>query len=150
MTPIPPWLRDFDGDMTTDDSAAILATVDEAGWPHVSYLSQGEVLAHPGGISIALWPQARTTANIRRTGQAVLHVAADGAVWEARLHLAARPETAASGLALFDGEIRESRRHAAPYADVMALVRFHPHDPGTTRQRWRDQLSELARVTPSP
>ena len=48
------WLEQFDGNITPDAPlrAAILVTSDAEGWPHVAYLSMGEVLAllRKGGI----------------------------------------------------------------------------------------------------
>src|SRR6266851_749299 len=88
------WAAYFDGrDLESKlQSGAILATTDADGWPHLAYLSAGEVLAHNSvSMSLALWPASRTTANIGRNGSALLHVACSGQVYELRLAAIRRP-----------------------------------------------------------
>ena len=140
----PEWLTQFDGRALDDklDLAAILGTADAQGWPHLAYLSAGEVLVQDDRCSLALWPTSETSENLRRTGKAVLHVAASGAVWEARLTVVPRPEDG-KGLAVFDGEVVGLRRHAAPYAEVLGLVSFRLHDGPATIQRWTEKLATL-------
>ena len=89
------WLSQFDGSNLEAklQVAAVLGTVDDAGWPHLTYLSAGEVLAHGGQrLSFGLWPASRSTANLRRLGHAVLQAVADGAVWETRVVARARAD----------------------------------------------------------
>jgi hypothetical protein len=138
---MPDWLSQFGADAAAGQAAAILATTGSDGWPHLAYLSMGEVLAYPGGVSLGLWPGSQTSANIRRDGRAVLHAAFAGAVWEARLKL--RLRDAAGALALFDGEIVATRRHEAPYADVLGLVAFRLHDADAAHARWAAQRAAL-------
>ena len=142
---LPEWLKQFDGSSMnrTPYRAAVLASVDDEGWPHLAYLSAGEILAQDGGISIALWPKSGTTANIARDGRAVLHAAWQNVVWEARLALIPRPGQGDAGLAIFDGTIGETRRNAAPYADVLDMILFNLHDPASTLSRWEAQLKLL-------
>jgi hypothetical protein len=140
------WWSHFDGEALQAklDVAAVLATVDEEGWSHVTYLSAGEVLARRSGrLSIALWPGAQTAANLDRTGQAVLHAAADGAVWAVRARMGRRAPARAGTLAVFDGEILDVRRHAAPYAEVAGLVDFRLKAPSETLARWASQVADL-------
>jgi hypothetical protein len=142
---IPPeFLQAFTGENLDAAAArgAILASVDEEGWPHQAYLSAGEILAHPAGLSIALWPGSRTTANIGRHGRAVLYAAAEGCIWEARLQLGRR-QIAGEGPAIFDGEVVETRRHAAPYAEVVSLLDFRLLDRQDTLKRWATQIALL-------
>jgi hypothetical protein len=140
---LPDWLTQFDGERLTEKVgvAAILGTADAEGWPHLAYLSAGEILVRDSRLSLALWPTSQSCANLRRSGQAVLHVGAGGVVWEARLHL--RPRGGDERAAIFDGEVGELRRHAAPYADVQALVSFRLHDAPATIQRWTEKLADL-------
>ena len=59
------WTSQFDGTHLEDKLhvAAVLATVDAEGWPHLAYLSAGEVLVHgPRRVSVCLWPASRSTA----------------------------------------------------------------------------------------
>jgi hypothetical protein len=141
------WVGQFDG--TRLDSkihvAAVLATVDEEGWPHLAFLSAGEVLAHDARrIAFVLWPTSRSAANVARDGRGVLHAVADGAVWETRLR--SQPRAEAHELAVFDAEVIDVRRHAAPYADVTGLIGFRLHDPAATLERWRRQIERM-RIT---
>jgi hypothetical protein len=76
-----------------------------------------------------------------RVGRAVLHAVADGAVWEARL--TSQPRADAKDLAVFDAEIIDVRRHAAPYAEVTGLIGFRLHDPAATLDRWRRQIERM-------
>jgi len=143
---LPEWLRQFNGrDLEAAmTQAAILATQDSQGWPHLAYLSAGEILARSGGISLALWPASRTAANLRLEGRAILHVAWEGVVWEARLALHLRDADAGEGhLLFFDGVVTETRRHAAPYAEVETLISFRLHDEPGTLARWKLQLDRL-------
>jgi hypothetical protein len=147
LEPYPEWLAQFDGQALPDKVgvAAILGTTDGEGWSHLAYLSVGDILVQNGRLSLILWPSSETCRNLRRTGQAVLHVAAGGAVWEARLTLHPRAGDDARG-AVFDGEIVGQRRHAAPYADVLGLVSFRLHDAPATIERWADKLAALRAV----
>jgi hypothetical protein len=139
------WLGPFDGaNLATElGRAAILSTVDAEGWAHQAYLSAGEILAQGERISLALWPSSRTTANLDRDGRGVLFTAYDGAVWEGRLELTRRPGPPADGAVIFDGRVIASRRHAAPYAEVLGLVAFQLHDSAATLARWSAQLDRL-------
>jgi len=138
------WAAYFDGhDLDSKlRSGAILATTDADDWPHLAYLSAGEVLAHnSSSLSLALWPASRTTANIGRNGGAVLHVACSGQVYELRLAAVRRPSR--SRLAIFDVRILETVPHHAPYATVCGLIDYDLHDPAETLQRWKLQIAEL-------
>jgi hypothetical protein len=138
------WVSQFNG-LDLDAKlhvAAVLGTVDDAGWPHLAYLSAGEVLAHgTQRLSLVLWPSSRSTANLRRVGHGVLHAAADGAVWETRLVAQVRAD--ADGLVVFDAEVTGVHRHAAPYAEVTGLVGFRLHDSASTLDRWRRQIERM-------
>jgi hypothetical protein len=139
---IPDWLARFDGE-GLQDKTELAATTDAQGWPHMAYLSAGEILARSGRVSLALWPSSQTAANLQRSGQAILHVGADGVVWEARLRVRPRGVDDDGRAAIFDGEVEGVRRHAAPYADVVSLVSFRLHDPAATLHRWTEKLAEL-------
>jgi hypothetical protein len=150
MTAVPQlpssWLSQFDGEdlQVKTEVSAILATADEAGRPHVSYLSAGEVFVR-GNLQLALmlWPGAHSVANIERSGLAVLHAAAEGAVWEAQLVLRRRSAGNEDELAIFDGIIETVRRNAAPYAEVQGLVAFSLYSPADTLARWRLQVARM-------
>src|SRR5882757_9895987 len=138
------WLAQFDGDALAAklDISAVLATVDAEGWPHMAYLSAGEVLAlGKDRLRLRLWPRSRSAANICGAGHAVLHAVADGAVWEARLTVR---ETRTVGDALLvDAGIAGIARHAAPYADATGLISFRLHDPAASVARWQAQVARM-------
>jgi hypothetical protein len=143
------WVSQFDGTHLDGkiDVAAVLATLDEEGWPHLAYLSAGEVLAHDARrITFVLWPTSRSAANVSRAGRGVLHALADGAVWETRLK--AHPRNDAHEMAVFDAEVIDVRRHAAPYADVTGLIGFRLHDPAAALERWRRQIERMRIAAP--
>jgi hypothetical protein len=138
------WASQFDGAHLEDKLhvAAMLATVDAEGWPHLAYLSAGEVLVHaPGRVSVCLWPASRTTANLQRVGRGVLYAAAAGAVWEAKFVAILR--AGSNTPVIFDADVTEVHRHAAPYAEITALVGFRLSDPPSTVERWRRQIEEM-------
>jgi hypothetical protein len=141
------WMTQFDG-ANLDGKlqvSATLATVDEDGWPHLAYLSAGEMLAHDSRrITFLLWSRSRSAANLIRVGRGALHAVADGAVWEARL--ISRPRADADELSVFDAQVTEVRRHAAPYAETTQLIGFRLHDPAATLERWRRQIERMRAV----
>jgi hypothetical protein len=142
------WLEQFDG-ANLDRKlhvAALLGTLDEEGWPHIAYLSAGEVLARDARrVTLALWPGSRSAVNLARFSRGALHAAADGAVWEVKLLVRLRDVAGAkiSDFAMFDGEVTEVRRHAAPYAQVTGLIGFRLNDPVATLDRWRRQIERM-------
>jgi hypothetical protein len=141
------WITQFDG-ANLDGKlhvSAVLATVDDAGWPHSAYLSAGEVLAHDARrITFVLWSTSRSAANLLRVGRGVLHAVADGAVWEARLTSQPRADT--GELVVFDAQVIDVSRHAAPYAEATGLIGFRLHDPAATLDRWRRQIERMRTV----
>ena len=138
------WVSQFDGTRLEDKLhvAAMLAAVDAEGWPHLAYLSAGEVLVHDlRRLSVSLWPASRTTANLQRAGRGVLYAAAAGAVWETKLVAVLR--AGSNTPAIFDADVIEVHRHAAPYAEVTALIGFRLSDPPSTVDRWRRQIEQM-------
>lgn len=142
------WLGQFDGTRLENKLhvSAVLATVDDEGWPHLAYLSAGEVLARDvRQITFVLWSASRSTANLLRAGRGVLYAEADGAVWETRLTVQRRAHV--TELTVFDAQLTYVRRHAAPYAVVTGLVGFRLQDPAATLERWRRQIERM-RIPP--
>jgi hypothetical protein len=142
------WISQFNGANLESKLhvSAVLATVDDAGWPHLAYLSAGDVLAHDAlKITLVLWSGSRSTANLLRAGRGVLHAEADGAVWETRLTV--QPRADATDLTVFDAQLTYVRRHAAPYAVVTGLIGFRLQDPTATLERWRRQIDRM-RILP--
>ena len=142
------WISQFDGARLESKLhvSAVLATVDDEGWPHLAYLSAGEVLAHDARqMTFALWSASRSTANLLRTGRGVLYAEADGAVWETRLTVQSRADVTEP--TVFDAQLTYVRRHVAPYAVVTGLVGFRLQDPAATLERWRRQIDRM-RILP--
>jgi len=141
------WLRMFDGQRLGERvrDSAVLATTDEEGWPHLSFLSVGEVLARDAfRLYFATWAGSRTTGNLRRNARASLFAAVDGAVWEARLHVRLL-EGDAGPLAVSASDVAAVRRHAAPYAATLGMVSFRLDDEAAAVARWERQIALLHR-----
>ena len=144
MTALADWTRQFDGDGLEAKTgiSAVLATADEHGWPHLAYLSCGEILAlAPDRLRVLLWPGSGTARHLKISRRASLHAAVGGIVCEARLepvHLLADERS-------FMAELRvvETIKHRAPYARVTGMIGFELADPVATLERWRDQISRL-------
>jgi flavin reductase (DIM6/NTAB) family NADH-FMN oxidoreductase RutF len=144
MTVSTDWMAQFDGNALENKTgvSALLATSDADGWPHVAYLSCGEVLAvPPDRVRLCLWARSGTARNIMAAGRACLHVAADGVVWEERL--SSIGEATAETLFMVEMEVVETIRHQAPYARVEAMIGFALSEPTQTLVRWRNQLARL-------
>ena len=137
-------LAQFDGTQLADRLAvsAILATVAVDGWPHVAYLSAGEILVLSGDrLRVRLWPGSGTAGNLRRGGRAALHAAAAGAVWELRLETVATIE--APDYLILDMRIKQIASHRAPYATVLGMIGFALDDAAQTLDRWQTQIAHL-------
>jgi len=139
------WHALFDGTALEEklSVSALLATTDEEGWPHVSFLSAGEVLVTSRDqMRLTVWGQSTTAANMQRNGRAAFFAVADGMVVEARLAL----ETLAAGAggrAIFAASLATLRPHRAPYAEVEGLIAFRLADPSGTLDRWREQVAAM-------
>ena len=143
---IPPvsLLAQFDGTNIDDKLAvsAMLATVAADGWPHVAYLSAGEVLAlSVDRLRVRLWPGSGAAANLRRSGRAALHAACEGAVWELRLETVDAVDT--SEYLILEMMIGRVVSHRAPYAEVLGMIGFALRDEAATLERWRAQIAHM-------
>jgi len=145
-SPIPTTLAEaFDGEGLDAKLglSALLSTVDADGWPHVSFLSAGDLLiTPPDEARLILWPQATTVANLSFRRRGVLFGAADGAVHELRFDVTAIDPCEARGTIVI-ARIVAKRTHRAPYAEVDSLIDFRLHDPQNVVDRWRAQMAAL-------
>lgn len=123
--------------------AAMLSTVDGDEWPHLSFLSAGEVLIDGDRVALSLWGAAHSTRALEARRRGVLFAAAGGVVHEVRLEVAEvrRPEGAS--LATVLGRADALREHKAPYARVEGLIGFTLDDPAGTVARWERQVADL-------
>jgi len=127
----------------------VLATADDDGWPRLTHLSDGEVLAMPdGSVRLCAWASSRTAGNLRRDGRATLTVAADGAAWEVRMRCRELPAPpGAPDLAYFAAEAESAEEHRAKYAVVERGTSFRLHDPSEAEARWSAQHAALRSLT---
>ena len=126
--------------------AMMLHTVSEDGWPHVAMISAGEVIAlDRQRLRLALWKGTNTTANILRTGRAVLVAVHNGAVHSVRLKLNHLPELphAIHPRERFEGGVVFVKEDTAKYAEVDCGVRMTLKDPAEVLRRWRETIREL-------
>lgn len=127
-----------------------LITTDGEGWPHVAWLSAGELLpVDPSTIAACLWPRSTSSANLLRDGRALLQVVVGGNV--VKLRLDARPlgsiEAGGQQFAAFALTVRDREGDAVSYADVLSGPRYRLTDPASVTARWREQLAALAEIT---
>lgn len=130
-----------------DLEALELITVDEDGWPHVAWLSAGEILPRGSGACVlGVWSASGTARNLRRRGQALLHGVVDGAAATVRLQIEdlGSVEVAGVRLTAFAARATSARLDGASYATALGGPRFRLHEPAPVVARWRDQLAELA------
>jgi hypothetical protein len=137
------------GDPLGTRESHVLATADDDGWPRLTHLSDGEVLAMAdGSVRLCTWKSSRTAGNLRRDGRATLTVAAEGAAWEVRLRCRERPAPpGAPDLAYFVAEPESAEEHRAKYASVERGTAFRLHDPAEAEARWSAQHAALRSLT---
>jgi hypothetical protein len=120
----------------------LLITTSEAGWPHVAMLSAGEVLAvGESAVRLALWPQSRSTANLRSTGQALLMAVVPPATYYVRL--GARPLGNLPRLAAFEAAIEAVEEDIVDYARVTQSIRFELANPAEALTHWSATIAAL-------
>lgn len=124
----------------------LLISADADGWPHVAMLSAGEVLATGSSeLRLALLPASQTTANLIRSGTAVLMTVIPPATYYVRLRCRQLPNIAVLDrkLAAFSAEIVEISDDQVAYAEVQSGIRFRLIDPEETLRAWTEALGAL-------
>lgn len=137
----------FDGARLRDksNSASALLTVTRDGWPHAAMISVGElVVRSTGDVRLATWSRSRTTANIRRTGRALLQAVLGAHAIRARLGLVAADDD--GRLTLFTGHLEELDEDVAAYATLLSGPTFRLHDPDDVLIRWEHTIERLQRL----
>jgi hypothetical protein len=133
ILPPPLWERLRGNDLAGRLGAAILiATSDEAGWPHPAMLSYGEVVAVDAcRIRLAIHPTSRTAANLRRSGQLTLCCVEAGLVYyvKAAARVEEDPMAGMPHLARFEATVQtvladEARPETEAGAVVTEGIRF--------------------------
>ncbi|MDR4956778.1 pyridoxamine 5'-phosphate oxidase family protein [Bacillus sonorensis] len=126
--------------------AMMLQTVTEDGWPHTAMISAGEIIALNGtDIRLALWKGTTTTANIVRTGRAMLVTCWKGKAHYVRLSLSELPELkgAKHPRARFSGTVESTREDIVKYADIISGIQIELKDEEAVIKRWEETLEEL-------
>jgi hypothetical protein len=120
----------------------LLVTTSDAGWPHVAMLSAGEVLATgESALRLALWPRSRSTANLRRSAQALLMAVVPPATYYVRLR--ARPLGDLPRLAAFEAAIEAVEEDIVDYARVTEAIRFELANPDEALMHWSATIEAL-------
>jgi len=140
--------RYLDGsDLLAKTQALRLASVDDAGWPHDTLLSAGDMqVLSPQRLRFGLFARSTTAANLARDGRAVLTLALEEGLCEVRLRIR-RLQPDEGSLALYEGTVDEVRMHVAPYADLSSGIVFRLHQPDAVLPRWQRQLAALRRAS---
>lgn len=129
----------------------LLLTVDETGWPRVSMLSAGEVLAvGPTEIGVALWPDSTSAANLARTGRATLTLVHAGSGWHVRCAALREADLRLPGdrrLAAFVLSVQEVLEDVVPYAELTTGIQFELAEPEPTLAAWRAVIDALRRAS---
>jgi hypothetical protein len=139
--------RLLDGERLEERSglAFELVTVSAEGWPHVALLSVGELIATGADeLRLALWESSGTSANLRRTGQALLALVHDGAYFKLRLE--AEPDGEADAgrpLTTFRARVVELVEDRVPYAELTSGIEFSLSEPDHVVRRWGAVVEEL-------
>lgn len=136
-TPIPAPFRDWlNGNL--GDVAVELITAGEDGWPHLTHLSRGELVADAGGdLRLALWKTSRGVANLVAGARGCLILTVPEAVLELRLECVWQgPLEGHEALHAFRLRPVEARDKSAPYAVIESPLRFRLTYPETTHARW--------------
>jgi hypothetical protein len=138
--------RYLDGtELLAKTQALRLSTVGPDGWPHLSLLSAGDMLAVSSGrLRFALHATSGTARNLERDGRLTVTAALDGGLAELRLRAGPiGPVPPDMPLVFFEAEVETVRTHVAPYARVTAGITFALHDPEAVLGRWRRQIEAL-------
>lgn len=137
--------RQFDGLAleTKTELSALLSTVDSDGWPHLSFLSVGEVVLQPEHLALTLWADAHSTATLAHRRRGVLFGASDGIVYELRFEVIDIQRLDDAPFAVILGRNEALREHRAPYALVQKLIDFRLDDAQSAVNRWTLQVIRM-------
>ncbi|WP_084356979.1 hypothetical protein [Mycolicibacterium wolinskyi] len=121
-----------------------LVTVDDAGWPRLSLLSVGEVLAGPGDdIRLALHTGSRTTAALTHSGKALITVVLGPTHYKIHLALTRMNPDGAGPLAFFSGSVVHVDEDRVRYAELTSGITYRLNEPDDVLARWTRQIDDL-------
>jgi hypothetical protein len=129
-----------------------LHSVDEAGRPHTTLLSLGEILVPArsstefhDSVRFALWPSSRAVANLERSQRGALSCVVDATFLQIQMARVRRlPD--AIGLACFAAQVDGVEAQRVAYAELQSGITFmisteaHEHELNV---RWAEQLAVL-------
>ncbi len=125
----------------------LLISGDADDWPHIAMLSVGEIVAVDARtLRAALWVTSTTSANLTRTGRAVLAFVADGRGFNVRMNAAREVDLQLGGdgsLAQFRLEVHEVLEDVADYAELTSGVTFQLRHPAAVLPRWERTIAAL-------
>lgn len=134
-------------ELSCNDGFTVLVLTPAGEWPHLSMVSQGElVVVSQGRLLLALWPTSTTCANLESAGIATLCFVIDGVSYSLRTRGVRLPDITtprAGTVACFLLSIEAAFGDTAPYAEIETGVRFRLTDPSQTVQRWAEVRAEL-------
>lgn len=134
----------FDGTCLEAPSgdAFSLLTIDEAGRPHTSLLSAGELWTpDASSMRIALWPSARAVAHLARSHRAALSGVHADTFFQIQLDQVGVLGTA-HGLQCFTAHVEYVETQRVAYARLQNGIVFVLEDDAVL-ERWRAQLAAL-------
>jgi hypothetical protein len=137
-----------DEDLSRGDGFTVqLMTVRGDGWPHLTLLSVGEVVViDERRLRLALWPDSTSASNLAVRGQLTLSavIAPTSYLVRASAHRVGEVVGSLAGrLAAFEAVVDEVAADAAPYATLVAGVRYRLTDPPATLPRWAETRRAL-------
>ncbi|MHC9295415.1 hypothetical protein ACRCUN_23385 [Mycobacterium sp. LTG2003] len=121
-----------------------LVAVDEAGWPRLSLLSVGEVLAGPDtDIRLALHIGSRTTAALTRSGRGLITAVVGATHYKIQLALTRTNPDGAGPLAFFSGRVVKVDEDRVGYAELTSGITYRLKEADQVLARWTRQIDEL-------
>lgn len=102
----------------------------------------------PTSLGLALWPETRTTANLKRAGKATLFLIHGGAAYTMNI-TTQRPddlEVEGAALACFAAEVHSVATDVADYAELTGGVSFRLYDPASVVPRWEKTVAAMRKI----
>jgi len=132
-----------------------LLSVDEAGYPHTTLLSLGEIVAMPRApaqlqdeVRFGLWPSSRAVINLERSQRGALTCVVEASFFQIQMARVRRlPD--AIGLACFAAQVERVEAQRVVYAELQSGITFAiaadapGFDAAELDARWAAQLAAL-------
>ncbi len=135
------------GDLDTKVGETILLlTVSNSGWPHLTMLSVGELVAVSAvELRVALWPGTETGDNLKRDGQATLVIVEGGAGHYVEVDVQPTGDLVFEDgpLDSFTCRVRRILADVVDYAILTTGIRFELPQNDEVVGRWRRTVSAM-------